>query len=142
MARKVKPKTEAEILQPRTETEIQRRILDYLLLQGIMAHKQKGVSVRGRTNQPWTRGGTNGISDITGILPGGQSLRIEVKKPGAKRQEHEALQDAYIVHAQQMGAVAFKAESVDDVIRGLKYFKVQERNLHAEDCAEYERLRK
>lgn len=104
---------------PRTETEIQRAILNYLIARGFLAHLQKGLSLPGRKGLPWTHGGTNGVSDIAAIMPGGRSLRIEVKCPGAKKQRHEPLQDEYLARARALGAVAFKAESLDDVIRQL-----------------------
>lgn len=110
----------------RTESEIQRAILDYLHAHGIIAHKQAGIGrVAGRQTS-WSKGGTNGISDITGVLPGGRALKIEVKRPGGKASKEQA---AYIVACQKAGAVAFIAESVEDVDRGLKHFGVRVKSL-------------
>jgi hypothetical protein len=109
----------------RKESDIQRAILDYLKARGIMAHKQAGqtlgIDSKGETyrrkSKDWDQGGTNGISDISGILPGGRSLRIEVKKPGEKP---SGAQSSYLQMARVMGAVAFVAYSVDDVERELE----------------------
>ena len=101
----------------RKESDIQRAILTYLHAKGIMAHQQKGLGIKGRAGQPWTRGGTNGISDIAGIMPGGFALKIEVKTAKGVTSN---LQGEYIEAARKMGACAFVARSVDDVIEGIK----------------------
>lgn len=55
-----------------------------------------------------------GIPDLIGYLPGGRFLAIEVKRPkGVRRPE----QIQFVADAKAAGAVAFFAESWEDVVR-------------------------
>lgn len=132
----------------RKETEIQRAIIDYLILQRVIVHKQGGVNavydpkfkcsecrsvitcgkcgkpvsgLRQIKATPWNRGGTGGISDIAGTLPGGRALYIEVKTEGkvpkkrpsgAKSNDGHRSQWDYLQAMRTAGAVAFYADSV------------------------------
>ncbi len=131
------------------EADIQRAILDFLHVRGVVAHKQGGVNTRWNARAqcpkckcvigafqrmkaaPWTRGGTGGISDVAGTLPGGRALYIEVKAPGkiptkrpseAKSNHGARIQWDYIEAMKAAGAVAFYASSVWDVEEKLRGF--------------------
>ena len=58
-----------------------------------------------------------GMADIQGILKGGRSFFIEVKRPGAKLMDHQA---DFLIECNKMGALAFCAWSVDDVLLQLE----------------------
>lgn len=60
-----------------------------------------------------TLGATPGIPDIIGILPGGRALFIEVKTENGKLSE---AQEAFLENAKALGALAFVARHLDDVI--------------------------
>ena len=110
-------------MKARKESEIQRAILDYLKVRGILAVKVGSVNVTFKSGKPermkgrdWDAGGSRGIPDIMGILPGGRALCIEVKAPGGRATPAQA---RYLAAARDQGAVVFIATSVDDVITGL-----------------------
>jgi len=112
-------KTELRKKPRRKESEIQRAILDYLKLRGIMACKVGSVNVTFKSGRPegmkgrdWDAGGSNGVPDILGILPGGRALCIEVKGAGARITPAQA---RYIEAAAKRGALAFVAHSVEEV---------------------------
>ena len=111
----------------RKESDIQRAILDYLKVRGIMAWRQKSEGTWDAARGIYRRGtGTPGLPDIGGILPGtsgydfndmGRALQIEVK---AGRNKPSLEQINFLAAAQEAGAVAFVAYSVEDVIEKMK----------------------
>jgi hypothetical protein len=100
----------------RTETEIQRAILDYLKLQGIFAWRVNNVPVsmmRGGQRVFRSFGGVKGVADIIGILPGGRLLAIEVKSEKGKPSPDQLAFGKAINGA---GGLWFVARSIEDVI--------------------------
>jgi Holliday junction resolvase len=91
----------------RTETEIQKEILEYLRVQGFFVWRQNSGAIKRKYAV-----GQTGIPDIIGIGPGGVFLGIEVKKPG---KQLSTMQTQFFVEAQNRGAVVIRAESVADV---------------------------
>jgi len=94
-----------------TETPIAREILDYLQYRGIFCWRQN----TGR------RGGVQfgyvGSGDITGILPDGRRLEVEVKRPGGGRRPGQVV---FGLRIQENCGVYIRAESVEDVERQLR----------------------
>jgi hypothetical protein len=127
----------------RKESDIQRAILDYLHLKGIFAWRMKNEGTWDPVRKIRRAGtGTKGLPDIGGILPGGRALLIEVKSEAGRV---SAEQLAFIAKASQANAVAFVARSIQDVENGLSsegWSKEFNRNLHGQDIAEFERLKK
>ncbi len=94
------------------ESDVCGAILDWLKGRGIEAWRNHTQGLRftsGRGRNP-----AKGKADIQGILVGGLSLQIEVKKPKGVRSPEQI---EFIAKAADLGAVAFFAESLDDVIR-------------------------
>ena len=65
--------------------------------------------------------GLKGIADIIGVSPDGRFIAIELKAPGNKptQEQHEFLENI-----RRNGGIAFWADSVEDVVAGLKKHKV------------------
>ena len=97
------------------ENMIRDQILFWLSAQGIFAWitdrtgTYDPVRKRFRTNKNKFR--IRGVADISGILPGGRALFIEVKTKTGKLSAHQKL---FLVTAMRHGAVAFVARSVND----------------------------
>ena len=88
-----------------TEKDITRWIRHFLKLNDIYhwKHWQGGFTAQ------------NGVSDILGLV-NGRFLAIEVKKPGGKLSKKQI---EFIEQIRKHGGIAFKAESVKDVIKYL-----------------------
>jgi hypothetical protein len=97
------------------ESDIQRAILDYLRACGIWCWRSYNGPTIHRQGV-FSKEMNPGMPDIMGVLPGGTSLQIEVKKPKGVRSVDQI---SWIEKAQQHGAVAMFAESVQDVERQL-----------------------
>jgi hypothetical protein len=91
------------------ESDLERDVLQLLGYLGVMAESTHDT----RSRQPKEYAGR---SDISGILPGGRALRLELKKPGGKP-THEQL--AYLARARDHGAVAFWADDLETVRLGV-----------------------
>lgn len=88
------------------ESQLTKLIRDYLKLKGVFHWKQhQGL------------GSTKGVPDIIGVLKGGRSLFIEVK---TSRGTVSPEQENFLNNARALGAKAFVARSVDDVVRELE----------------------
>jgi hypothetical protein len=95
----------------KSETEIQREILDYLEWMGIFYWRNFTQGVR--TAGGRTKNKNKGAPDIFALEPtSGKLIGIEVKKPGG-RVSHEQLE--WMTKAAKNGALCFIAESVEDV---------------------------
>ncbi len=96
------------------ERDVQKSILAFLALRGILAWRQNTGSVvreyRGKSRL--IRFGMSGMPDILGCLPGGRLLAIEVKRPGNKPTDE---QFATLANLTKAGALAFWASSVYEV---------------------------
>lgn len=103
------------------EKQIQRSILDYLMLKGHYVWRNNTGTMKGdHKGKRWfMRFGLKGSSDILGVRKdaNGQFLAIEVKRPGNRITEDQA---TFICAVQELGGMAFVAYSLEDVIkRGL-----------------------
>lgn len=88
-----------------TEAQITQSIRYYLRARNIFHWKvHQGL------------GCLKGVPDILGVLPGGRSLMIEIKREGGKMSPDQAL---FLEAAHNLGACAFVARSVKDVEDGL-----------------------
>ena len=104
-----------------TESQIQKSILEWLRWHKFFVWRNNsGMQVLpGKDKYYVVRQGIKGSSDIIGILPGGQFLAIEVKRPGNKPTPD---QDAFMEKINTLGGVAFVAYSIDDVEKKLKKY--------------------
>jgi hypothetical protein len=108
------------------ERHVLREIMDRLWLQARVKVWQINQPVGGKVQQ-----NVSGIPDLIGFIPGsvlpwnqnptaaarilwGLPLFIEVKRPGGRRR---FMQEQFIASAKEGGAIAFFAESWNDVIR-------------------------
>lgn len=98
------------------EQPIQKAILDYLRLRGILAWKNSNVGIFNRKTGAYIPSHTRGVSDILGVLPGGRFLAIEVK---AKYRKPTEEQYAFMENINKRGGLAFVAYSIDDVEENL-----------------------
>ena len=100
------------------ETELQRNILQYLKARNIWAWRASnaGNRIKGGMRVP---SGNLGLPDICGVLsnPPGRALFIEVKTPKGKVSEAQTI---WLVKAADLGALAFVARCLDDVINALQ----------------------
>ncbi len=99
------------------ESDIQRQILRYL-------GYNKDVALAWRQNtggayypkkdgtKQFVRFGERGVSDILGMLKGGQFFAIEVKRPGGKPTPHQA---AFLKSIEDAGGISILAHSIEDV---------------------------
>lgn len=98
------------------ESDIQKQILQYLSLLGIVHWRQNSgafvVPAGAGSRRRYVRAGMPGVSDIIGLLPNGRFLAIEVKRPGEQPTE---LQQAFLSAVNHSGGLAFVARSVNDV---------------------------
>jgi hypothetical protein len=109
------PKKNAQPL----EKEVQRDILDWLEKVGVWAWRSNrgafGATHNGKRR--FVTFGCRGQSDISGVLPGGRALFVEVKRPGGDGPTPD--QQWFIDTANRSGGLAFVARSVLDVQRAL-----------------------
>jgi len=116
-------------LPAETEQEIQNKILQYLSLKNIVAWRNNTGAMTKQNKKThkiyFVRFGVKGQSDITGILPDGRRLEIEVKKPGylkhlsKKKRWHLEEQQTYQDMINKNNGLAFCALCVEDVDAGL-----------------------
>lgn len=66
-----------------------------------------------REGERYIQAGPKGMPDICGVLLGGKSLFIEVKRPGGKLEPH---QDQRLGHFRAIGAIAGMATSVAEAL--------------------------
>lgn len=95
-----------------SETDLQRAILERLaLIPGLVVWRSNtGVS---RSGGRFVRFGIKGQGDITGLLPGGKRLELEVKLPGGKVSPEQVEFGARINAAGGLWAVV---RSVDEAV--------------------------
>lgn len=99
------------------EKDIQRDILAYLKLRKIMAWRNQTTGIYDTKRKTFRANQTmKGVPDILGILPNGQFLGIEVKRPGGKLSAEQQMFGAY---ARLAGAKCFVATSVKEVAEQL-----------------------
>lgn len=103
----------------RREQDIQRAILEWLELQGIMAWRQNSGAAVARNADGSKRFirfcSQAGISDIVGILPhSGRIIALEVKRPGGRVTPE---QRRFLEQVGEMGGLAGVVRSVEDADR-------------------------
>ena len=99
-----------------TEAAIQKSILEALNRDRrvAMAWRQNAGAVK--TAQGYVvRMGPTGMADIGGIMRGGRSLQIEVKRPGQNVKNNSA-QDAWLKRCDKAGALCGVAHSVEEAL--------------------------
>ncbi len=102
-----------------SEAQIQKQILQYLDLIGVMCWRQNAGAMvvpagPGRARRGFYRFcSIDGVSDILGVLPGGRFFAIEVKQKGKKPTDHQA---AFLDQVNRNGGLGFVARALDDVI--------------------------
>lgn len=115
-------KTRTKPLVPgRTEAQVLAQVLDALRTFGIDAGRQNtgaGVNPRGQT----IRFGTPGNSDISGMLPDGRKLDIEVKREGfdpsklrGEKREHFERQLSRLRKTNEQGGVGFWVDDAKEL---------------------------
>lgn len=95
-----------------TETELQRQIIDALsAIKGVVIWRSNtGAS---RSGGRFVRFGVAGQGDITGLLPGGRRLEVEVKTPtGIVSLAQQEFGERINMH----GGLWFVARSVDEAV--------------------------
>jgi hypothetical protein len=94
-----------------TEASIARDIRAYLERDlGLRVFRANAGASRGRR-----AGGSTGLPDFFGVLPGGRWWAVEVKKPGAGKRRDEAKQNDTLEHLRTQGALVIVARSVLEV---------------------------
>lgn len=103
------------------EKDIQKQILQYLALTKILIWRTNSGGARlpaGGGKTQYVRFNTaEGCSDLTGILPDGRFLAIEVKRPGEKPTE---LQQGFLDKVTTQGGLALVVSSVEELRLCLK----------------------
>ena len=119
-----KPKAKrTKPIQPtnRTETDIQREILEALIHSGYMVWRNNSGAFWNHARQAYVKvqgvGRINGVSDILGVLPDGTFLAIEVKSRTGRLTEE---QKVFLLKVSNRGGLAFMARSLEDVQKAFK----------------------
>ncbi len=102
------------------ENEIQKTIIDYLLLNQIFCWRNNTGVARYQDRNGESRFikyGKVGSSDIIGILPDGRFLAIEVKAPGKEPTERQA---EFLQSIAENNGVAIVATSLNEVINDIE----------------------
>lgn len=97
--------------KPVTEADAQRRIREYLERDlGLVVHRANAAASRGRR-----AGGSAGLPDLFGVLPGGRLWGVEVKRLGSRPRPNEAAQQSVLNHWRECGALVCVARTVLEV---------------------------
>ncbi len=116
----MKPALIPGLVTPKSEGDLQSQVLAYLaLVPGLTAARTNSGLVQTKAGR-WVHLCPKGWPDITGHMPDGRALYIELKDPkagrgNARRRETIALQEAFIAAASARGCVAFTARSLEEV---------------------------
>lgn len=86
-----------------TEAQIQKQVVDYLTRRGVVVWS---------THDPRHRPSHEGVADIIGVMPGGQTIAVEVKRQGGKVTR---LQTEFIEAVRDQGGIGLIAYCLDDV---------------------------
>jgi len=117
------------------EQDIKKQILDYLRYRGIFCWVNNvGALKKTYKNKTYyVTYGIKGQADITGILPDGRRLEIEVKTPEElekikknkipnSKLKHINDQKKFLKLINMNNGIAFFASSVEEVIKKLKFY--------------------
>jgi len=106
-----------------TEIDLQRAVMQLLKTSTRVAWVCRLNSGKVRTRSGYVKLGESGDPDIIGMMYGrGRFFAIELKRPNTKSHEHRSRQELQKQRLKEIsdgGGLAFIAQSVDDVIRGL-----------------------
>jgi len=94
-------------LEPR-EAQVLRGVVQACLARGVPIRRQNtgAMMVEGR----FVRFGKAGNSDLTGIVPGGRRLDVEVKRPGRRPTPQQI---AYLQEVNRFGGVGLWTDDAD-----------------------------
>ena len=96
-----------------SEHDMMRLILARLnLIPGVLAWRQNTGAAR-TPSGGFVRFGVPGQADITGLLPGGRRLEIEVKAPGGRTTRE---QDTFGARILEHGGVYIVARTLDEAL--------------------------
>jgi len=102
----------------KSETEIQREVLDYLKLRNIPANRNNAGKVKKGSH--WINLGKGGWPDIIACLPpSGFFLGVEIKKPGEELSEKQVEVKAEI---EQANGIVIVVTSVEELAEKLRRF--------------------
>ncbi len=103
------------------EGDLQKQIIDYLLLKGVVLLRINSVS-RGFTRAVTRcgRGKESGVSDLIGCTKEGRFIAVEVKLPGGRVSDE---QKTFLDQVKTSGGIAILAYSVEDVVNSLELDK-------------------
>jgi photosystem II stability/assembly factor-like uncharacterized protein len=107
------------------EEAIVKACLEYLRLRGVYAYRTNtgAAAYQDRTGKRrFVRFGTPGLSDITGVLPGGRALYVECKAENGRLSEH---QEAFLKTVREFGALTVVARSITDLEMALNQCQQQ-----------------
>ena len=118
----MKPALIPGLVTPKSEGDLQSQVLAYLaLVPGLVFRRTNSGLIQTKAGR-WVHLAPAGTPDITGHMPDGRALYIELKDPkrkrsrdDEKRREAIALQEAFIARAAAAGCVAFTARSLEEV---------------------------
>mgnify|MGYP001559777725 CR=1 FL=1 len=98
------------------ESHIQKAILDYLKLKGILCFKHRNVGIYKKDTGKYIplAYGEKGIADILGCTPDGRFIACEVKVPGKKPSPDQVV---FLDKVKKQGGIAILAYSLDDVMK-------------------------
>ena len=104
-------------MQKIKEQDIVNQIITYLTIEKIFCWRQNTSGIYMVRTNSYRPSKARGVADILGILPTGQALAIEVKRPGAK------LDNPYQIEFRdnviKNNGCYILAYSIDDVINGI-----------------------
>ena len=102
----------------KSETEIQREVLDYLKLRNIPANRNNAGKVKKGSH--WINLGKGGWPDVIACLPpSGFFLGVEIKKPGEELSEKQVEVKAEI---EQANGIVIVVTSVEELAEKLRRF--------------------
>lgn len=97
------------------EKDIQRSIIDYLRLKGVLCWKNSTGGIYKKSTDSYIPSQSVGAPDIF-ALDEGTFYGIEVKRPGGKLSDK---QSEFLRKIEENGGVAIVATSIDDVAKHL-----------------------
>lgn len=115
---------------PEKESDIVRAILDFLGYHRIVCFRSntgamsgEHTNKQGKTNKWYVRFNTPGYPDITGILPDGRYLAIEVKRRDGKATPDQLRFLKTIIDNHGVAFVAHSTDETHDILKSLGYLK-------------------
>lgn len=118
-----------------TESQMVNVIIEDLLWRKVIVWRNNNTPVYDATKQIFRRMpkfAMKGVPDISGILPGGRALFIEVKKPKGYASPH---QKEFLTNASRAGALAFIARSPQDVHKAIVEAGYRDLGHYAAPCS-------